>query len=187
MQTLDDLLVFKSMNEHQPLPRDRRRRISGPLGALPHQRRRERPAQLRLGRHASGYTPFRYDLTDVLNYGGKNVIAVRVDATSWEGWWYEGAGIYRHAWLVKTDPLPKDWNVMKDPDKFYDNVDNLNPPPKDLMQTFKAKQTDFYLALAHLPEIRPTFNPAGRHFRANLQPAVASPKAKVPTTPPKRP
>ena len=89
--------------------------------------------------------------------------------------------------MVKTDPLPKDWNVMKDPDKFYDNVDNLNPPPKDLMQTFKAKQTDFYLALAHLPEIRPTFNPAGRHFRANLQPAVASPKAKVPTTPPKRP
>ncbi len=69
--------------------------------------------------------------------------------------------------MVKTDPLPKDWNVMKDPDKFYDNVDNLNPPPKDLMQTFKAKQTDFYLALAHLPEIRPTFNPAGRHFRAN--------------------
>ena len=89
--------------------------------------------------------------------------------------------------MVKTDPLPKDWNVMKDPDKFYDNVDNLNPPPKDLMQIFKAKQTDFYLALAHLPEIRPTFNPVGQHFRANLQPAVASPKAKVPTTPPKRP
>jgi beta-galactosidase len=59
----------------------------------------------RLGRHASGYTGFRYDLTDVVNYGGKNVIAVRVDATSWEGWWYEGAGIYRHVWLVKTDPL----------------------------------------------------------------------------------
>jgi beta-galactosidase len=26
---------------------------------------------------------------------------VRVDATQMEGWWYEGAGIYRHAWLVK--------------------------------------------------------------------------------------
>ena len=22
-----------------------------------------------------------------------------------EGWWYEGAGIYRHAWLVKRSPL----------------------------------------------------------------------------------
>jgi hypothetical protein len=89
--------------------------------------------------------------------------------------------------LVKTDPLPKDWSVMKDPDKFYDNADNLNPPPRDLMQIFKAKQTDFYLALAHLPEIRPTFNPVGRHFRANLQPAAAQTKANVPAVRPKRP
>lgn len=59
----------------------------------------------RMGRHASGYTGFRYDITDVANYGGRNVVTVRADATSWEGWWYEGAGIYRHVWLVKTDPL----------------------------------------------------------------------------------
>src|SRR5207237_869927 len=59
----------------------------------------------RMGRHQSGYTGFRYDLTDVLKYGGKNVIAVRVDATCYEGWWYEGAGIYRHVSLVKTAPL----------------------------------------------------------------------------------
>jgi len=58
-----------------------------------------------LGRHACGYTGFRYDLTDYLNYGGDNVIAVRVDATMEEGWFYEGAGIYRHVWLVKTAPL----------------------------------------------------------------------------------
>ncbi|HEY7087103.1 MAG TPA: beta-galactosidase GalA [Tepidisphaeraceae bacterium] len=59
----------------------------------------------RLGRHASGHTSFAYDLTDLLNYGGSNVLAVRVDATCWEGWWYEGAGIYRHVWLVKTSPV----------------------------------------------------------------------------------
>jgi beta-galactosidase len=58
-----------------------------------------------MGRHASGYTPFRYDITDVAHYGGRNVIAVRVDASLFEGWWYEGAGIYRHVWLLKTDPL----------------------------------------------------------------------------------
>ncbi len=52
-----------------------------------------------------GYTGFSYDLTDYLNYGGDNVIAVRVDATMEEGWFYEGAGIYRHVWLVKTAPL----------------------------------------------------------------------------------
>jgi beta-galactosidase len=59
----------------------------------------------RLGRHPSGHTSFRYDLTDMLNYGGANVLTVRVDATSWEGWWYEGAGIYRHVCLVKTSPV----------------------------------------------------------------------------------
>jgi beta-galactosidase len=58
-----------------------------------------------LGREPSGYTSFGYDLTDYLNYGGENVIAVRVDATMEEGWFYEGAGIYRHVWLVKTAPL----------------------------------------------------------------------------------
>jgi beta-galactosidase len=59
----------------------------------------------RMGANASGYVGFRYDLTDVLNYGKSNVVAVRVDASCWEGWWYEGAGIYRHVWLEKTAPL----------------------------------------------------------------------------------
>ena len=58
-----------------------------------------------VGRHESGYGSFRYDITDVANPGGKNVVAVRVDASHFEGWFYEGAGIYRHVWLVKTSPL----------------------------------------------------------------------------------
>src|SRR5580658_8122898 len=58
-----------------------------------------------LGRHQSGYDSFRYDITDVANYGGENVVAVRVDASKFEGWFYEGAGIYRHVWLEKTAPV----------------------------------------------------------------------------------
>jgi len=58
-----------------------------------------------VGRHGSGYGSFRYDITDVVNVGGRNVIAVRVDASQFEGWYYEGAGIYRHVWLVKVSPL----------------------------------------------------------------------------------
>ena len=58
-----------------------------------------------LGRNMSGYAPFTYDLTDFLNYGGRNVLVVRADATQGEGWFYEGAGIYRHVWLVKTGPF----------------------------------------------------------------------------------
>ena len=58
-----------------------------------------------VGHHESGYSSFRYDITDVAEPGGRNVVAVRVDATETEGWFYEGAGIYRHIWLVKTGPL----------------------------------------------------------------------------------
>lgn len=58
-----------------------------------------------LHREPSGYSGFRVDITDYLNYGGRNVVAVRVDVTTQEGWWYEGAGIYRHVWLTQTGPL----------------------------------------------------------------------------------
>ncbi len=58
-----------------------------------------------LGHHESGYTGFRYDITDLANIGGANSVAVRVDASQFEGWFYEGAGIYRHVWLTKTGPL----------------------------------------------------------------------------------
>ena len=58
-----------------------------------------------VARNESGYSPFRVDISDFANYGGKNVLTVRVDATLGEGWFYEGAGIYRHVWLVKTDSL----------------------------------------------------------------------------------
>jgi len=58
-----------------------------------------------LGTEPSGFTGMEYNLSEYLNYGGENMIAVRVDATMEEGWYYEGAGIYRHVWLQKTDPL----------------------------------------------------------------------------------
>ncbi len=58
-----------------------------------------------IGRNDNGYAPFRFDLTDFLSYGAKNYIVARVDASFGDGWFYEGAGIYRHVWLVKTDAL----------------------------------------------------------------------------------
>lgn len=58
-----------------------------------------------LGNEPSGYNSFTYDISEYLNYGGRNVIAVRVDVTYEEGWYYEGAGIYRHVWMTKTNPL----------------------------------------------------------------------------------
>ncbi len=56
-------------------------------------------------RHEGGYYPFREDITDVVHFGGENTVAVLVDATESEGWFYEGAGIYRHVWLDVTAPV----------------------------------------------------------------------------------
>jgi beta-galactosidase len=58
-----------------------------------------------IGRNDNGYAPFRFDLTDFLSYSEKNYIVARVDAAFGDGWFYEGAGIYRHVWLTKTDAL----------------------------------------------------------------------------------
>ncbi len=53
-----------------------------------------------LGGNRSGYTGASYEISAYLNFGADNVITVRADATYEEGWFYEGAGIYRHAWLT---------------------------------------------------------------------------------------
>ncbi len=54
-----------------------------------------------LGNNKSGYVGVEYDITDYIRYDGDNVLVVRADATQYEGWFYEGAGIYRHVWLNK--------------------------------------------------------------------------------------
>ncbi|MDX5986094.1 beta-galactosidase GalA [Sphingomonas echinoides] len=54
----------------------------------------------------SGYASVYADITPFATFGDEpNVIAIRVDASAWEGWWYEGAGLYRHAWLVCRAPV----------------------------------------------------------------------------------
>lgn len=56
-----------------------------------------------LGQRPYGYSSFRYDLTPHLNYGGDNVVAVRVDNSDQpNSRWYSGCGIYRHVYLVST-------------------------------------------------------------------------------------
>lgn len=54
----------------------------------------------------SGYNSVYIDLTPFARFGDSaNIVAIRVDADAKEGWWYEGAGLYRHAWLVRRAPV----------------------------------------------------------------------------------
>ena len=57
-----------------------------------------------LGRHASGFTSFHYDISEAARPGTNNLLVVRVDPTDFEGWWYEGGGIYRPVHLVSMAP-----------------------------------------------------------------------------------
>lgn len=58
-----------------------------------------------LGANESGYTGRTFDVTDFVDFKKENVLVVRVDATQYEGWFYEGAGIYRNVWLNVYDPV----------------------------------------------------------------------------------
>ena len=67
-----------------------------------------------------GYNSFEVDITDVVKYGEEeNVLAVYVQPGDFEGWWYQGGGIYRHVWLIKTDTVAVDlWGVYAAPKKL---------------------------------------------------------------------
>ncbi|HLP08410.1 MAG TPA: beta-galactosidase GalA [Opitutaceae bacterium] len=57
-----------------------------------------------IGSQFSGYTRSRFDITAAANPGRENVLTVTVDPR-YDGWWYEGGGIYRHVRLVTVDPV----------------------------------------------------------------------------------
>jgi hypothetical protein len=71
-----------------------------------------------------------------------------------------------------VDPPPRDWRVMKDPDKFYQNPDKTSMSPRELIKRFSDTQKAFYDALRRLPDGKPKFNPVKQHYRENLRPDI---------------
>jgi len=72
----------------------------------------------KIGDHASGYTSYRFfigtgsQFDQIINYGADNLLAVFIDCTKPDGWWYDGGGIYRHVWLNSANPLyVEPWGV----------------------------------------------------------------------------
>ena len=62
-----------------------------------------------LGFRPNGYISFRYELTPYLNFGGKNIIAVKVDnSVQPNSRWYSGSGIYRNVRLITTNKVAVD-------------------------------------------------------------------------------
>ncbi|MBQ9446727.1 MAG: DUF4982 domain-containing protein, partial [Victivallales bacterium] len=76
-----------------------------------------------LKHNEGGYISFEVDITDLARFDQENVLAVYVNPDSYETWWYEGGGIYRNVWLVKTDMVAVDlWGVFLPVRKLQDTL-----------------------------------------------------------------
>ena len=73
-----------------------------------------------LGVRPNGYISFRYDLSPFINFGGRNVLLVKVDNSQQpNSRWYSGSGIYRNVWLVPSDPVHlAHWGLSSDVKKI---------------------------------------------------------------------
>ncbi len=100
----------------------------------------------RLGKHPSGYTPFRFDLTPHLNIDGINHLAVRVENEPQpHSRWYTGSGIYRPVWLDVTHPVHiapygvdiSPWDVYPEAATMWVQVDIRNTT--DRAQTVRVE------------------------------------------------
>lgn len=59
-----------------------------------------------------GYNSFRVEITPFVKFGQPNLVAVRLDNPPGSSRWYPGGGIYRHVWLVTTQPVhAAQWGV----------------------------------------------------------------------------
>jgi beta-galactosidase len=127
-----------------------------------------------VGHHESGYSSFRYDITDVANPGGKNVIAVKVDATQFEGWFYEGAGIYRHVWLVKTAPLA----IAPDGVFVFSKFENNSPEGRGELH-FQTEVLNSQTNSAEASVESEVIAPGGQVISTIQKPATLSARSKV--------
>ncbi|HVM50301.1 MAG TPA: beta-galactosidase GalA [Candidatus Acidoferrum sp.] len=90
-----------------------------------------------LGGHPSGYTPFQFNINKAARCGAENVITVRVDPRKFEGWWYEGGGIYRHVWFTAKNPVHiGTWGTHVISDLPWDN------PTADAALTIETRITN---------------------------------------------
>jgi beta-galactosidase len=74
-----------------------------------------------------GYSSFRVDITPFIKAGQDNLLAVRLDTENWGSRWYPGAGIYRHVYLVKADPIHiAHWGVFVTTPQITDALGTAN-------------------------------------------------------------
>ena len=124
-----------------------------------------------VGEESYGNLSQSYDVSAYLNYGGDNLISVRADVSTEAGWYYEGAGIYRHAYLVKTSPV----HVAHDGTAVITEVAN-NQATIHVKTNLVNEQEDAVVAAlpaVNLVRTQTLLNPEGKAVATATAPAVA--------------
>ncbi|MCL4482340.1 MAG: glycoside hydrolase family 2, partial [Bacteroidetes bacterium] len=102
-----------------------------------------------LGMRPNGYISCEYDFTPYLKFGGKNILAVRVDhSKSADSRWYTGSGIYRDVYLIEKNPVHLDlWGVYYTTKALSDKKSAVH------VQTTVKNTTDHPAALTIVQEL----------------------------------
>ena len=66
-----------------------------------------------LGSHSGGYTPFEFDVTDVVKLGATNSVTVCADSTYRRGAWWHWGGISRSVTLIANDDARIVWQHIR--------------------------------------------------------------------------
>lgn len=120
-----------------------------------------------LGFRPNGYISFRYELTPYLNFGGTNVIAVKVDnSVQPNSRWYSGSGIYRNAWLVTTNKIAIDhWGTYVTTPQV--NNDSASVRLTTHVKNAVGKPSKFILSVT-------IYNQDGKTVASNTSPVISA-------------
>jgi len=117
-----------------------------------------------------GYTSFEVDITDVACFGADNVVALWIDTREHEGWWYEGAGIYRPVWLIRSEMVSVElYGVFIHPQK---NADVWSVPVDTTL-----RNDDYTAVSAHVCSV--VRDPKGNEICRMESSCMLSPRSKL--------
>jgi len=136
----------------------------------------------KIGGWPYGYMSFSLDLTPHVQWGGTNVLAVRLDTTKWGSRWYPGAGIYRTVWLTKTAPVHvAHWGVQITTPRITDERGDVSLAVTIDNQSASTAPVAVAATIHPLPRAAPR---AGRrqvrHPRRQRLPPTAPPRLSFP-------
>ncbi|NQU53138.1 MAG: glycoside hydrolase family 2 protein [Bacteroidetes bacterium] len=94
-----------------------------------------------VGEWPYGYASFGFDITDHVNFGGENILAVRLENPAFSSRWYPGAGIYRNVRMVVTNPVfVKQWGTYLTTPEIKDGKGTVNLKTRVLNQSGESRK-----------------------------------------------